>query len=115
MSIEDLRRIYLIIVLSQFIYCVSIWYVLNDEHDFKQKKNAILFFMKSIQIRAAQIISDVFKSIFDAILNIELYFFFIRQQLDMIIYDALLRLIISSIYSFIKSLRVLLNRSFVLN
>jgi hypothetical protein len=48
MNIEDFRRIYLIIVLSQFIYCVSIWYVLNDEHDFKQKKNAILFFMKSI-------------------------------------------------------------------
>jgi hypothetical protein len=35
MSIEDLRRIYLIIVLSQFTYCVSIWYVFNEEHDFK--------------------------------------------------------------------------------
>ncbi len=34
-SIEDLRRIYLIIVLLQFIYCVSIWYVFNEEHDFK--------------------------------------------------------------------------------
>ncbi len=34
-SIEDLRRIYLIILLSQFTYCVSIWYVFNEEHDFK--------------------------------------------------------------------------------
>jgi hypothetical protein len=33
----------------------------------------------------------------------------------MIIYDALLRLIISSIYSFIKNLRMLSNRIFVLN
>jgi hypothetical protein len=114
-NIEDLRRIYLIIVLFQFIYCVSIWYVLNDEHDFKQKKNAILFFMRNIQIRAAQIISDVFRSTFDAILNIELYLFFIRQQLDMIIYDALLRLIINSTYSFIKSLRMLSNRFLALN
>jgi hypothetical protein len=114
-NIEDLRRIYLIIVLFQFIYCVSIWYVLNDEHDFKQKKNAILFFMKSIQTRAAQIISDVFSSIFDATLNIELYLSFIRQQLDMIIYDALLRLSISSIYSFIKNSRILFNRFLALN
>jgi hypothetical protein len=113
MSIEDLRRIYLIIVLSQFIYCVSIWYVLNEEHDFKQKKNATLIFMKSIQIRTTQIISDVFKSIVDAILDVEFYLFSIRQQLNMIIYDAFLRLIISSTYFFIKSLRILFNRSFV--
>jgi hypothetical protein len=111
-NIEDLRRIYLITVLFQFIYCVSIWYVLNEEHDFKQKKNAALFFMKDIQTRTIQIISKAFKSIVDAILNIELYLFSIRQQLNMIIYDALLRLIISSTYSFIKSLRVLSNRSF---
>jgi hypothetical protein len=53
MSIEDFRRIYLIIVLSQFIYCVSIWYVFNEEHEFKQKKNVALIFMKDIQIWAA--------------------------------------------------------------
>ncbi len=115
MNIENFRRIYLIIVLSQCIYCASIWYVLNEEHDFKQKKNATLCFMKDIQTRTIQIISDVFKSIVDAILNIELYLLFIRQQLNMIIYDALLCLIISSTYSFIKSLRVLLNRILVLN
>jgi hypothetical protein len=78
-SIEYLRRIYLITVLSQFIYCVSIWYVLNEKHDFKQKKNVALIFMRDIQTRAAQIISDVFRSIFDAILNIEFYLLFIRQ------------------------------------
>jgi hypothetical protein len=51
-NIEDLRRIYLVIVLFQFIYCVSIWYVLNEKHNFKQKKNATLIFTRSIQIRA---------------------------------------------------------------
>jgi hypothetical protein len=112
-SIEDFRRIYLIIVFSQFIYCVSIWYVLNENHDFKQKENATLFSMKDIQIRTTQIISDVFRSIVDAILNVELYLSFIRQKLNMIIYDALLRLIISSTYLFIKNLRVLLNRFLV--
>jgi hypothetical protein len=78
MNIEDLRRIYLIILLSQFTYCVSIWYVLNEEHDFKQKKNVALIFMKDIQIRTIQIIAKVFKSIADAILNIEFYLFSIR-------------------------------------
>jgi hypothetical protein len=66
--------------------------------------------MKDIQTRAAQIIFDVFRSIVDATLNIELYLFSIRQQLDMIIYDALLCLIINSTYLFIKSSRVLFNR-----
>ncbi len=115
MSIEDFRRIYLIIVLSQFIYCVSIWYVLNEEHDFKQKKNVALIFMRNIQIKATQIISEAFRFIVEIALNVELYLLSIRQQLDMIIYDALLRLIINSTYSFIKSLRVLFNRFFVFN
>jgi hypothetical protein len=114
-SIEDLRRIYLIIVLLQFIYCVSIWYVLNEKHEFKQKKNVALIFMKNIQTRAAQIISNVFRFIVEIVLNVKLYLSSIRQQLDMIIYDALLRLIINSTYSFIKNLRMLINRFLVLN
>ena len=42
---EDLRKTYLIIVLSQFIYCASIWYVFTEKHDFKQreKKNNQIF------------------------------------------------------------------------
>ena len=32
---ENLRKKYLIIVFSQFIYCASIWYVLTKEHNFK--------------------------------------------------------------------------------
>jgi hypothetical protein len=114
-SIEDLRRIYLIIVLFQFNYCVSIWYVFNEEHDFKQKKNVALIFMKNIQTRTIQIISKTFKFIVEIALNVKLYLLSIRQQLNMIIYDALLRLIISSTYFFIKSLRVLLNRFLALN
>jgi hypothetical protein len=115
MSIEDLRRIYLIIVLSQFIYCVSIWYVFNEKHEFKQKKNVALIFMKNIQTRTTQIISDAFRFIVEIALNVEFYLFSIRQQLNMIIYDALLRLIINSTYSFIKNLRVLFNRFLILN
>ncbi len=78
-------------------------------HDFR-----ILSIMNShiswhIQTRTIQIIFDAFRSIVEAILNVELYLFSIRQQLNMIIYDALLRLIISLAYFFIKHFRVLLN------
>jgi hypothetical protein len=115
MSIEDHRRIYLIIVLFQFIYCVSIWYVLNEKHDFKQKKNVALIFMKNIQIQAIQIIAETFKFIVEIALNVKFYLSSIRQQLNMIIYDALFHLIINSTYFFIKSLRVLFNQFLALN
>ncbi len=62
-----------------------------------------------------QIISEAFRFIVEIALNVKLYLLSIRQQLNMIIYDALLRLIISSAYSFIKSLRVLFNRFLVFN
>ncbi len=75
---EDLHRIYLIIVLFQFIYCVSIWYVFNEEHDFKQKKNVALIFMKSIQIRTIQIIAETFKFNVEVALNVKLYLSSIR-------------------------------------
>ncbi len=74
-----------------------------------------MIFIKNIQTRTIQIIAEIFKSIVDAILNIEFYLFSIRQQLNMIIYDALLRLIISSTYLFIKNLRMLFNRFLALN
>jgi hypothetical protein len=71
--------------------------------------------MKNIQIRAVQIISDAFRFIVEIVLNVKLYLLLICQQLNMIIYDALLRLIISSTYSFIKNFRVLFNRSLIFN
>jgi hypothetical protein len=71
--------------------------------------------MKNIQTRTAQIISNAFRFIVEIVLNVKFYLFSIRQQLDMIIYDALLRLIINSTYFFIKNLRVLFNRFLVLN
>jgi hypothetical protein len=78
-NIEDLRRIYLIIILFQFIYCVSIWYVLSEKHEFKQKKNVALIFMKDIQTRAVQIISDAFRFIVEIVLNVKLYLLSINQ------------------------------------
>ena len=91
---ENLRRTYLTIVFSQFIYCASIWYVFTEEHDFKQRKEKTIKFLANIQTRATQIIAKAFKFISGTALEIELHLLSIRQQFDVFIYDALLRIII---------------------
>ena len=48
---ENLRRTYLTIVFSQFIYCASIWYVFTKKHDFKQRKEKTIKFLTDIQTR----------------------------------------------------------------
>ena len=111
---KNLRKTYLVIVLSQFIYCASIWYVFTKEHDFKQKKKKTIKFLANIQTRAAQIIAEAFKFISDTALKIEFHLFSIRQQFDVFIYDALLRIIISLIYEHIRSQRKLSDRAWML-
>ena len=98
----------------QFIYCVSIWYVFTEKHDFKQKEKKTIKFLISIQTRTTQIIAKAFKFISNTALEIELHLFSIRQQLDVFIYDALLRIIINFIYEHIRSQRKLSNRAWML-
>ena len=111
---EDLRRTYLVIVFLQFIYCASIWYVFTKEHDFKQRKKKTIKFLADIQTRAAQIIAEAFKFTSDTELEIEFHLLSIRQQLDVFIYDALLRIIINLIYEHIRSQKRLSDRAWML-
>ena len=76
---ENLRRTYLTIVFSQFIYCASIWYVFTKEHDFKQRKEKTIKFLTNIQTRTTQIIAKAFKFISNTALKIEFHLFSIRQ------------------------------------
>ena len=110
---ENLRRTYLIIVFSQFIYCASIWYVFTEKHDFKQKEKKTIKFLTDIQTRKTQIIAKAFKFISDTALKIELHLFSIRQQFDVFIYDTLLRIIINLIYEHIRSQKRLSDRAWM--
>ena len=76
-KIKNLRRAYLTIVFSQFIYCASIWYVFTEKHNFKKKKT--ITFLTDIQTRTTQIIAKAFKFISDTTLEIEFHLFSIRQ------------------------------------
>ena len=111
---ENLRRTYLVIVLFQFIYCASIWYVFTKKHDFKQREKKTIKFLTDIQTRTAQIIAEAFKFTSSTTLEIEFHLLSIRQQFDVFIYDALLRIIISLIYEHIRSQRKLSDRAWML-
>ena len=110
---KDFKKTYLVIVLLQFIYCASIWYVFTEEHDFKQRKEKTIKFLANIQTRTKQIIAKTFKFISDTALKIEFHLLSIRQQLDVFIYDALLRIIINFIYEHIRSQRKLSDRTWM--
>lgn len=66
--------------------------------------------MKNIQIRAARIISGAFKSTAETALDVKLHLLFIVNQMDIALYDAMFRIIISSTYFFIKVQKSLFDR-----
>lgn len=107
---EDLRRIYLATVLPQFTYCASVWYVPNGGYGFKQREGAAVQFMRSVQARAAKIIAVAFRTTSGAALNVELYLLPVQNQMDIALYDFLLRIVTSPTYSLIKCQRTLPNR-----
>lgn len=109
-STQDLRRTYLATVLPQFTYCASVWFVPNGGHGFKQKENVALTFMKNIQARAAKIIAGTFRSTAGSALDIELHLLPVQKQLDIALYDSMLRIITSPTYQLITSQRALENR-----
>ena len=49
MNIENLKKIYFVTMLFQFIFCVSMWFVFNEEYDYKQKKTRFLFSWKTFK------------------------------------------------------------------
>ena len=86
------------------------WYVLDDEYDFKDRENKAFRTMQRIQKRAAIIIVDAFRIIFDVALDIEIYLTSIKIKLDDSLNNVLLRVAISSTYIYIFSSRALLTK-----
>ena len=74
------------------------------------KKNAIFIFMKSIQTRTTKIISKIFYNTAKTALDIEFHLLSIQNQMNIVFYDTMLKIIISSIYSHIRVQKILSNR-----
>ncbi len=104
-NINDRRRKYISTVLSQFLYCVSVWFVSSGGHGFKGKKDRILALIGRIPARARKIISGVFRTSAGAALDIELFLQAVNLQLNIFLYDALLRIVTGPIYKYITKFR----------
>ena len=65
--------------------------------------------MKNIQAKAARIISKTFQNTTKTALNIEFYLLFVQNQMNIVFYDVMLRIIINSTYSHIKIQKILSN------
>ena len=65
--------------------------------------------MKNIQTKTAKIISKIFRSTAKTALNIEFHLLLIQNQMNIVFYDAMLKIIISSTYSHIKIQSILSN------
>ena len=105
-SLTDLRRTYISTVLPQFLYCVSAWYVPSGGHGYKIKEQNTLKYMRKVQARAGKIIAGAFKTTAGAALDIELFLRPVNLQLDIFLNDALLRIVSSPAYPYVRSLRV---------
>lgn len=70
--------------------------------------------MKGIQAKTAKMIAGVFKIISGAILDAELFLLSMKNHLDVVLYDSMLRVTISFAYPFIKIQRQLSNRQLIL-
>lgn len=109
-DIENLRCLYLPTMLSQFIYCSSVWYVSNMGYGFKQKKSVTIQFMRGIQTSAARILAGAFRTTLGAALDVELYLLPVQNEIEIAFYDSRFCIVISPTYGLIKSQQTLTNR-----
>ena len=90
---NDLRRKYISTVLSQFLYCVSVWFVSSRGHRFKGKEDRTLALIRRIEAREEKIISRAFRRSAGAALDIDLFLRPVNLQLDIFLHDAFLRIV----------------------
>ena len=69
--------------------------------------------MKNVQTRTIWIIFKIFRNTTSVVLNVELHLLSIQNQMNITLYNVILRIIINSVYSYIKIQRILLNCQFI--
>ena len=91
----SIRRLYEAIIISQIIYCCSMWYTPPRK---KSHKKWMLKNLRNIQAKVLKIIIKAFKATTKSALNIKVYVLSIKQRLKKLINDIMLRIIITSLY-----------------
>ena len=81
-NVKNIRTIYRNTILSLFIYCVFVWYILSKNHEYKKNQNITLKILRVIQKRTIQIIKNFFKITTKIVLNVKLHLNFVNIILE---------------------------------
>ena len=104
-EVKNLCRLYVIMILSQFLYCCSIWFVSTKSLKYKTREKKSLRILQRIQKRVVAIIFETFRIIFEAALDIEINLTSIKQKLNNALNSTLLRATFNSMYEYIFNSR----------
>ncbi len=94
-SLLNLRKIYLICIVSKLLYTCSLWYSFDEDFNIMRLKRAIIKSLIMIQRCAAQIIAEAFRNISKSTLNMKLHLIFVKYMLKKTFEDTLIKLWIS--------------------
>ena len=94
-SLLTLRRIYEAVVIPQMTYCSSVWYTPPGE---RNHKSWMLEDLRVIQARALRVVTGGFRATARAALDIEAYVLLIKQRLEKLTNDTMLRIVATSSY-----------------
>jgi ribonuclease HI len=85
-----MRQLYIGAVLSQALYCASVWHAQTGELSYQKRGVKIL---EKIQYRAGKIIAGAYKATSKPAIDMELYLLPARQRLKRTVGDSLLRML----------------------
>ena len=104
-SLASLRRIYQATILPQLTFGCSAWYVPEGGYGTITQATAVLKAVRSIQRRAALIISGAFRTTSGPALDMELHLLPGRQRMEQAVNESLLRIRSSPLYAIIREIR----------
>ena len=104
-SLASLRRIYQATILPQLTFGCSAWYVPEGGYGTITQATAVLKAVRSIQRRAALIISGAFRTTSGPALDMELHLLLGRQRMEQAVNESLLRIRSSPLYAIIREIR----------
>ena len=104
-SLIEMCQVYRGTVLPLFLNCTSCWFVPSGGYRYEGMEEMSLILLRRIQKRAACIIAGAFKTTSGKALDIELHLQPVKQQLDIVLDSALLRIASGPTYETLRQAR----------
>ena len=104
-TLLDTRKLYLGAVVPAMLFGSSVWYTPYSGQGMKTQENRIVKTLTAVQKRAAAIIGGAFRITAGPALNVELFLLPMKQKLDQLGGNALIRLLSSPVTGLIENFR----------